>query len=512
MKSLKIHQQATGRIESEENLFEGSSKSQHQETKTNDENLQSLDYQQVQQPSDQTENDIGVPRLDQKLKEYEEKAKKLSASVGIDYNDINKRRITPKFSDRSTDTALAGVEDVTTSIEGITCLTIRSRTDDSVRFTIQPLVVNRITNELPTANIDHTRLDYLNDLPLADFKHYKPTNIDLILGSDIFARVFCHKTVSRGTTKPVAVETLLVSLLAKLIIKSLWEIKIAWDDIPLQNIISLWNQFQSELPLLENVQLSRHVRVTTNCTVSILGFADASEKPYGGVHRRAVVLETTVAAESEDITQKSASETYISRWFVYDALKFVDDRNTPRKGKNTKSMRPCPLARSVTDQHRRMPCTERQVLSVRIFCRCRDGPRMTSDVARPGAQAAKQWQGLRDAYRRALNKKKGRTGQAAKKMKKWKYEEEMSFVASFFVEKRTIDSVDLSSDGEESQDKDAANEVQNPNSPCQINSGDTLDVAAFHDTKIQDEDDPIVRIKSYNHKIVEPKGKGNKEG
>ncbi|GBP27663.1 Toll-like receptor 4 [Eumeta japonica] len=51
-----------GGIESEENLFEGSSKSQHQETKTNDENLQSLDYQQVQQPSDQTENDIGVPR------------------------------------------------------------------------------------------------------------------------------------------------------------------------------------------------------------------------------------------------------------------------------------------------------------------------------------------------------------------------------------------------------------------------------------------------------------------
>ncbi|GBP61745.1 hypothetical protein EVAR_31073_1 [Eumeta japonica] len=121
-----------GGIESEENLFEGSSKSQHQETKTNDENLQSLDYQQVQQPSDQTENDIGVPRqsgnteternlqninfefekyvdvalwpelLNQKLKEYEEKAKKLSASVGIDYNDINKRRITPKFSDRST--------------------------------------------------------------------------------------------------------------------------------------------------------------------------------------------------------------------------------------------------------------------------------------------------------------------------------------------------------------------------------------------------------------------------
>ncbi|RVE42006.1 hypothetical protein evm_013351 [Chilo suppressalis] len=40
---------------------------------------------------------------DQKLKEYEEKAKKLSTSVGTDYSDINKRRITSKFSYKSTD-------------------------------------------------------------------------------------------------------------------------------------------------------------------------------------------------------------------------------------------------------------------------------------------------------------------------------------------------------------------------------------------------------------------------
>ncbi|XP_045456064.1 zinc finger MYM-type protein 1-like [Melitaea cinxia] len=40
---------------------------------------------------------------DQKLKEYEEKAKKLSTSLGTDYSDINKRRITLKFSDKSTD-------------------------------------------------------------------------------------------------------------------------------------------------------------------------------------------------------------------------------------------------------------------------------------------------------------------------------------------------------------------------------------------------------------------------
>lgn len=48
-----------------------------------------------------------------------------------------------------------------------------------------------------------------------------------------------------------------------------------------------------------------------------------------------------------------------------------------------------------------------------------------------------RWQGLRDAYRRALNKKKGKSGQAAKNIKKWKYEDEMAFVASFFVERKS---------------------------------------------------------------------------
>ncbi|KPJ14067.1 hypothetical protein RR48_02668 [Papilio machaon] len=37
-------------------------------------------------------------------------------------------------------------------------------------------------------------------------------------------------------------------------------------------------------------------------------------------------------------TGKVASETYISRWFAYDALKFLDDRNTPRKRNNTESL------------------------------------------------------------------------------------------------------------------------------------------------------------------------------
>lgn len=104
---------------------------------------------------------------------------------------------------------VSGVGDVTNPIVGITCLTVRSRFDESVRFTIQPLVVNRITSELPTAKIDVARLEYLNNIPLADSNYYSPAKIDLILGTDLFARILGPNSISRAAGEPVAIETLL---------------------------------------------------------------------------------------------------------------------------------------------------------------------------------------------------------------------------------------------------------------------------------------------------------------
>ncbi|GBP87905.1 hypothetical protein EVAR_66384_1 [Eumeta japonica] len=48
-----------------------------------------------------------------------------------------------------------------------------------------------------------------------------------------------------------------------------------------------------------------------------------------------------------------------------------------------KTMRQCSLDRSVTDQHRRVHCTDSELFSGRIFCRCRYAPRMARDVAKP---------------------------------------------------------------------------------------------------------------------------------
>ncbi|GBP98397.1 hypothetical protein EVAR_95554_1 [Eumeta japonica] len=74
-----------------------------------------------------------------------------------------------------------------------------------------------------------------------------------------------------------------VILLAKLFIKWLWENKIDWDDTPPAPFIVRWQQFENELPLLRDVHLPRHTGVNAHCVTSVLGFADASERAYGGV-------------------------------------------------------------------------------------------------------------------------------------------------------------------------------------------------------------------------------------
>ncbi|XP_050665163.1 uncharacterized protein LOC126965568 [Leptidea sinapis] len=72
-----------------------------------------------------------------------------------------------------------------------------------------------------------------------------------------------------------------VTLLGKLIIQSLWSEHIDWDEKPPQKIVSLWRQIESELHVLETVKIPRFVGYDPQCVVSVLGFADASEKAYG---------------------------------------------------------------------------------------------------------------------------------------------------------------------------------------------------------------------------------------
>lgn len=74
-----------------------------------------------------------------------------------------------------------------------------------------------------------------------------------------------------------------VVLYAKLLIKQLWLCECDWDETPPEDIVKLWTRFREELPLLADIKIPRHVGIVTDSVVTILAFADASEKAYGGV-------------------------------------------------------------------------------------------------------------------------------------------------------------------------------------------------------------------------------------
>lgn len=104
------------------------------------------------------------------------------------------------------------------------------------------------------------------------------------------------------------------------------------------------------------------------------------------------------------------------------------------------------------------------------------------------AVACKQkWQCLRDSYRRALNKKKGKSGQAAKNIKLWKYESEMAFVAPYFVERKAHNSVEIRSDDELSDNTDENHALEKHNTDIE-NDDIPVNVTDANSTRLSDDD------------------------
>ncbi|XP_022165266.1 uncharacterized protein LOC111030183 [Myzus persicae] len=69
-------------------------------------------------------------------------------------------------------------------------------------------------------------------------------------------------------------------LWAKYFMQLLWCHKLGWDDPLSDDLQSMWQQFCTELPLLFDLSLPRHIDVICHQDVQLLGFADASVKGY----------------------------------------------------------------------------------------------------------------------------------------------------------------------------------------------------------------------------------------
>lgn len=84
---------------------------------------------------------------------------------------------------------------------------LSSRFDSNIQYQIYALVIDKITDRLPTTNISVKSLNYLNHIQLADDKFYQPSKIDGIIGASLFLHILGTSKVVGPPNLPMAVQT-----------------------------------------------------------------------------------------------------------------------------------------------------------------------------------------------------------------------------------------------------------------------------------------------------------------
>ncbi|XP_060878440.1 uncharacterized protein LOC132950858 [Metopolophium dirhodum] len=70
---------------------------------------------------------------------------------------------------------------------------------------------------------------------------------------------------------------------AKCFMQLLWQAGLNWDDKLPPDLSDLWQQYSSELHMVSNIKICRHIPPNELRIVQLIGFSDASEKGYGAV-------------------------------------------------------------------------------------------------------------------------------------------------------------------------------------------------------------------------------------
>ncbi|XP_063828959.1 uncharacterized protein LOC135078291 [Ostrinia nubilalis] len=106
------------------------------------------------------------------------------------------------------DSYLQGVGKSSRPVHGFTYFDIESRTDPNNKYHIYALVIDCITDRLPANYVDITEdMTYLNNLPLADLSWNIPSEIDVVLGVQLFPYIYLGNKVESGSRAPTAILT-----------------------------------------------------------------------------------------------------------------------------------------------------------------------------------------------------------------------------------------------------------------------------------------------------------------
>lgn len=111
-----------------------------------------------------------------------------------------------------------------------------------------------------------------NDTIHYSIKHF---NVDGVISKRMILSVVSQIFDPLGLLGPVVVT-------AKLLLQFLWQEKLSWDEPVPSYISSKWLEFCKGLQLLNRVNIGRYVLSENWEVVHLHGFADASEKAYGG--------------------------------------------------------------------------------------------------------------------------------------------------------------------------------------------------------------------------------------
>ncbi|CAG4956551.1 unnamed protein product [Parnassius apollo] len=104
-----------------------------------------------------------------------------------------------------------GIGGTSKASQGYINLKFYSRIDRNVNFDINALVVDRVTERLPTVSVDTSAMIEFKNLTLADDTYAVPGNIDMLIGASLFPHLLLNNKVRGNSshTAPYALETVL---------------------------------------------------------------------------------------------------------------------------------------------------------------------------------------------------------------------------------------------------------------------------------------------------------------
>lgn len=104
-----------------------------------------------------------------------------------------------------------GIGGSTKSVEGSVDINFSSRFNRNINYDMKSLVVDKITERLPTVSVNTSSLSTFRNLPLADETYSTSSEIDVLIGASIFPHLLLSKRIkcSSSLQSPIALETVL---------------------------------------------------------------------------------------------------------------------------------------------------------------------------------------------------------------------------------------------------------------------------------------------------------------